>query len=139
MIKKDEKFDESYYREWLRYILSEERKALAQFYLRMILLKEPNIQRILDIGCGYGHFLNACLNNNIPEVYGVDVSTTAVEKPQTLKEVKVSRFDFSKEPSYFENNFFDAELKKISIVKPILFPIKVAPKILGRLFIFAVK
>lgn len=109
MIKKDEKFDESYYREWLcdRYIFNEERKAIVQFYLKMVLSRKPKIERILDIGCGYGYFLMACLEKGIPEVYGVDISNSAIQKTQTLKDAKISQLDFSKEKSSFQSEFFD--------------------------------
>jgi len=110
VIKKDEKFDESYYREWLcdRYVFNEERRAIVRFYLKMVLSRKNSIKRILDIGCGYGYFLNACIESGIPEVYGADISDSAIEKSRTLKEAKVSQLDFSKEKSIFESDFFDA-------------------------------
>ncbi len=110
MIKRDEKFDESYYREWLcdRYVFNEERKAIVRFYLKMMKSRKDPIERVLDIGCGYGYFLKACLDEGIPEVYGVDISTSAVEKSKGIERAKVKQFDFSKEKSLFESNFFDA-------------------------------
>jgi len=110
MIRKDERFDDSYYREWLcdRYIFNEERKAIVRFYLKMVLSRKQDVQRILDIGCGYGYFLNACLEAGIPEVYGVDVSTSAIEKSKDLEKAKVSQLDFSKEKSGFPSDFFEA-------------------------------
>lgn len=109
MIWKDERFDESYYREWLcdRYIFNEERKAIVQLYLKMIMSRKEKIERILDIGCGYGYFLKACLEKGIPDVYGVDISNSAIEKSQTLEKAKVSQLDFSKEKSSFHSDFFD--------------------------------
>jgi len=109
MIRKDERFDESYYREWLcdRYIFNEERKAIVQFYLRMVLSRTKKIQRILDIGCGYGYFLNICLQAGIPEVHGVDIGTAAIEKSKALEKAKVEKLDFSKEQSPFNASFFD--------------------------------
>jgi len=110
MIRKDERFDDSYYREWLcdRYIFNEERKAIVRFYLKMVFSRKRDVQRILDIGCGYGYFLNACLEAGIPEVYGVDVSTSAIEKSKDLEKAKVSQLDFSKEKSGFPSDFFEA-------------------------------
>ena len=109
MIRKDEKFDESYYRQWLcdQYIFNEEREAIVQFYLKMVLKRRRNVQRILDIGCGYGYFLRACLEAGVPEVYGVDVSTTAIQKSHALENAKVSQLDFSKERSSFDSETFD--------------------------------
>lgn len=37
--------------------------------------------RLLDYGCGEGHFLSACKND---KVWGVDISDTAIEKAQAL-------------------------------------------------------
>lgn len=109
-MKKDEAFDESYYREWLcdRYVFNEERKAIVRFYLKMVLSRKQDVQKILDIGCGYGYFLNACLEAGIPEVYGVDVSTSAIKKSKGLENAKVSQLDFSKEKSAFPSDFFEA-------------------------------
>ncbi len=110
MIKKDEKFDESYYREWLcdRYVFNEERKAIVRFYLKMVLLRKPKVERMLDIGCGFGYFLRACVEAGIPEIYGVDISTAAIQKSKGLEKAKVTQLDFSKEKSSFDSNFFDA-------------------------------
>lgn len=109
MIRKDERFDESYYREWLcdRYIFNEERKAIVQLYLKMIMSRKGNIERILDIGCGYGYFLEVCLQAGIPQVYGVDISTSAFEKSKVLGKAKVEQLDFSRQRSSFDVNFFD--------------------------------
>jgi 2-polyprenyl-3-methyl-5-hydroxy-6-metoxy-1,4-benzoquinol methylase len=109
MMRKDERFDESYYREWLcdRYVFNEERKAIVRFYLKMVLSRKQQIQRILDIGCGYGYFLKVCLEAGIPEVYGVDISTAAIKKSQALEKAKVNQIDFSKEKSSFDSDFFD--------------------------------
>ena len=110
MIKKDERFDESYYREWLcdRYVFNEERKAIVRFYLKMVLLRKPKVERILDIGCGFGYFLRACVEAGIPEIYGVDISPAAIEKSKALEKAIVTQLDFSKEKSSFEREFFDA-------------------------------
>lgn len=73
----------------------------------MALSRIGKIQRILDIGCGYGYFLNACLKAEIPEVYGVDVSRSAIEKSQAINKARVTQVDFSKEKSSFDSDFFD--------------------------------
>ncbi len=110
MIRKDERFDESYYREWLcdRYVFNEERKAIVRFYLKMVLLRKRKVERILDIGCGFGYFLRSCVEAGIPEIYGVDISTAAIQKLRGLEKAKVTQLDFSKEKSSFDSNFFDA-------------------------------
>lgn len=108
-MRKDERFDESYYREWLcdRYTFNEERKAIVQFYLTMALSRTHRVRRILDIGCGYGYFLNVCVQAGIPEIHGVDIGTAAFEKSKALERAKVEKLDFSKERSPFNENFFD--------------------------------
>lgn len=109
MVLKDEKFDESYYRKWLcdQYVFNEERKYVVKSYLKMLLSVRQNVNRILDIGCGFGYFLKACIENGIPEVYGVDISNLAIKKSQAMEKAKVIILDFSKEKSPFESNFFD--------------------------------
>ena len=109
-MKREERFDDSYYREWLcdHYVFNEERKAIVRFYLQMVLSRKQEVQKILDIGCAYGYFLSACVEAGISEVYGVDVSLAAIQKSKGLERAKVSQLDFSKEESYFDSGSFDA-------------------------------
>jgi 2-polyprenyl-3-methyl-5-hydroxy-6-metoxy-1,4-benzoquinol methylase len=109
-MKRDERFDDSYYREWFcdRYVFNEERKAIVRFYLEMVLSRKQDVQKILDIGCGYGYFLNACVEAGISEVYGVDVSMAPIGKSKGLERARVSQLDFSKEKSNFDSDSFDA-------------------------------
>jgi len=109
MINKKEHFDESYYREWLcdRYTFNEERKSIVKHYLSIVLKRKGEIRKILDIGCGFGYFLNACLEAHIPEVYGIEISPTALKYAKNIKNVNVNIVDISKDKTPFESDFFD--------------------------------
>ncbi len=71
MIRKDERFDESYYREWLcdQYVFNEERKAIVRFYLKMVLSRKRKVERISNPSWieDFGSTLHFC--NEINEIW----------------------------------------------------------------------
>lgn len=58
------------------------------------LIEALNCQRVIELGCGFGHLTDR-INRVCDEVYGVDISPTAIEKAEILYpkcEFKVSVF-----------------------------------------------
>ncbi|MDH7475884.1 MAG: class I SAM-dependent methyltransferase [Microgenomates group bacterium] len=74
-------------------------------YLRQLENFAPKKNRLLDIGCGNGFFLEEALNQGYKEVFGVEPGKKSVlkAKPQIRKNIKIDFFH----ASLFPKNFFD--------------------------------
>ena len=78
-------------------------RAYSRF-LRRALKLNPSKERILDIGCGSGFFLQLCLKEGFNEVYGVEPSVAAFEQvPQNLTDR--IRNDVFRHSDFTENSF----------------------------------
>lgn len=74
-------------------------------YLKEILPLVPNKQRLLEIGCGNGFFLETALHLGFKKVFGVEPSQEAVRsaKPHSRLYIKNAFF----EKRLFPKNYFD--------------------------------
>lgn len=54
--------------------------------LKKEICKNPDIKKVLDVGCGWGRHLEVLLEGGIEEVAGVDISPAMVEKADELHE-----------------------------------------------------
>lgn len=75
------------------------------YYLQKAESYLPSKERILDIGCGNGFFLEKALSLGFEEVYGVEPSTDSIKKaiPEIRKNIKNDIF----KKGLFKKNVFD--------------------------------
>lgn len=70
-------------------------------------LKDQKMEKMLDIGCGYGGVsMTIAQYLNIPEVFGIDIDDVVFEEARD-KGLVVTRVDAEKEPYPFSNDYFD--------------------------------
>lgn len=80
-------------------------KATYGSYLRKIESRLPGKERLLEIGCGNGFFLQEALKQGFEKVYGVEPSAGAVAKasPKIRKKITIDFFG----PGLYKDNYFD--------------------------------
>jgi SAM-dependent methyltransferase len=61
---------------------------------------------VLDVGCGYGYFIEELKARDV-EVSGVDFSSVAIKKAEKKTRSRVEMVDVSKEELPFKRSFFD--------------------------------
>src|SRR3989344_8920620 len=74
-------------------------------YLRKLEKHGVPKERILEIGCGNGFFLEEALGQGYKEVYGVEPSADAISKANPLIRPRIRREVFKE--NLFPDNFFD--------------------------------
>ena len=80
-------------------------KDVNFFYLKRIIKFLNKKDKILDLGCGYGHFVNLANNNNF-DAYGVDLSKNSTDFAKNNLELKnIYCNDLTN--IKFEKDFFD--------------------------------
>jgi len=74
-------------------------------YLKRVTKFSPSKERLLEIGCGNGFFLEEALSQGFKEVWGAEPSIEAIAKaaPRVKKNIKLGMFS----SSMFPENFFD--------------------------------
>ena len=80
------------------------------------LKKLPKIHDLLDIGCGSGRVFPLFAELNIPEVVGIDISSTAIRKVRPFpnhKAVVMSVEELNFPPDYFDAAISNAVLRLI--------------------------
>jgi len=84
-----------------------------EYILQLALSLKSKYKRILDVGCAKGNVITL-FNGFADEIYGIDISETAVEKTKNslsaLNSNSTSKFFFNKEnilTSSYKNDFFD--------------------------------
>jgi len=103
-------------------------------HLLETILKELNIKKedkILDVGCGTGHFLKMLKKMGVKEITGIDNSKFALEFcKQKVSKIKLLKLDIGK-PLPFQSNEFD----KIVVINVLyLFSKQERKKILKELY-----
>lgn len=92
-------FEQEYYRNFYRDYLKQNPSYKLNFYLQKIKQHAPRAQRLLDVGCGPGLFLEPA--SKFYEVYGVEVSdyalTLALERVPgaRIKKGSIEEINFS--------------------------------------------
>jgi ubiquinone/menaquinone biosynthesis C-methylase UbiE len=74
-------------------------------------------QKVLELGCGRGEFLNEFVNNGL-EGYGVDISNYCKE---FFPNINFKKTDMSNEKLPYEDNFFDIVYSK-SVIEHFYYP-----------------
>ena len=71
------------------------------------LIKRSKKYKILDIGCGYGDFVNIFKNFKNFDAYGIDISGEAIKKGKLVygKKLKTFKVDINKEKKSFNFKF----------------------------------
>ena len=80
---------------------------MLSFNLEYLLRTQPEVKRIVDVGCGVGEFLAFCENREI-ETYGMEISSFAIEEAKKRTKTKIVQLDVSKEHWPLQDNYFDA-------------------------------
>lgn len=104
------KYTRDYYENILfsKYKFTPERQRVFNFYLRLIKKRKKNIERVLDIGCAYGYLLKVLEKENVPELYGIDISGEALSQArQFCGKASYTNIDLSQKKSDFPDSFFD--------------------------------
>ncbi|MGA1825079.1 MAG: class I SAM-dependent methyltransferase [bacterium] len=96
--------------------------------------------RLLDIGCGLGHFLKVCEDLDIGELYGVDISSYALSEAREKSQAHLEEMDIESSPLPYASDFFDVVFFKnviehIRDEKPIMNEILRVLKVKGELMI----
>jgi len=98
-----QKYDKEYWefvdKKFKGYSLEKQAK-LFTLYLDHILkyVDGKRSLKVLDIGCGYGHFLKLCEVHTSWELYGVDVSECALDKARRiLSRTKLEKWTWKKD------------------------------------------
>jgi SAM-dependent methyltransferase len=75
-------------------------------YTKKILLEEQNKEKTLDIGCGFGAFVDYLQNKGL-DVYGCEISSEAIKRSPTLikSKLKLEQGDLTQRLPY-EDMFF---------------------------------
>ena len=110
----EEKYLETIYSKQ-KYPFSEYPKKLINYLFSRFDLKDN--QKLLEIGCGRGDFLNEFRKKNL-EVYGVDLSNYS---QSFLPEINFKKVDLTKDALPFEDNFFDVIYSK-SLIEHFYYP-----------------
>lgn len=110
----EEKYLETIYSKQ-KYPFSEYPKKLINYLFSRFDLKEN--QKLLEIGCGRGDFLNEFRKKNL-EVYGVDLSNYS---QSFFPEINFKKVDLTKDALPFEDNFFDVIYSK-SLIEHFYYP-----------------
>ena len=95
------------YFETIHRVDEREKRLISVANLRFLQSKKKNIQRILDIGCGLGEFLEVCAGQGM-ETFGLDISKFAIDKATSSTESTLQVLDVATQKWPFKNNFFDA-------------------------------
>jgi len=110
----EEKYLETIYSKQ-KYPFSEYPKKLINYLFSRFDLKDN--QKLLEIGCGRGDFLNEFRKKNL-EVYGVDLSNYS---QSFFPEINFKKVDLTKDALPFEDNFFDVIYSK-SLIEHFYYP-----------------
>lgn len=95
--------------------ISDYPKKFICYLIKRFELKKK--QKVLELGCGRGEFLNEFVNNGL-EGHGIDISDYCKEFFQNLNFKKV---DMSNEKLPYEDNFFDIVYSK-SVIEHFYYP-----------------
>lgn len=87
--------------------LKKEKSLVLESFLELLLKKKSPVDKLLDLGCGQGEFLEVCAPRGI-EAYGVDVSRYAFKKTRDQFRGKIFLVDLEKDRLPFANNEFVA-------------------------------
>lgn len=86
-------YDKTYYdQQGSGYILDKERRDVFGYHLKKILSLEGRVDSILDIGCGFGYFLNLCKQAGIKNVCGLEISDYAIEQARKYTKADIRKF-----------------------------------------------
>ncbi len=97
-----------WYRDWYSRMPSKKEGLPDRLNKVLRIFANHNFHRILDIGCGDGNFsLLLKEASQAEEVYGVDISSKAVELANAAG-IKTFQTDIDEEPLPFEKDSFDA-------------------------------
>jgi len=107
---------------YLETIYNVEDKPITNYPNKLIiyLIKRFEIkkkQKVLELGCGRGEFLNEFVNNGL-EGYGVDISNYCKE---FFPNINFKKTDMSNEKLPYEDNFFDIVYSK-SVIEHFYYP-----------------
>lgn len=83
----------------------ENRLPIFKNNLKIIKRIKKENNRLLDIGCGYGYFLNLAKENGFEEVYGVDISDVTYEFAK--KNFNLPVFKGTLKEANFPSDYFD--------------------------------
>lgn len=87
--------------------LQAERREIAKYYLKLLLELKPEAKSVLDVGFGYGDFLEAAEERGW-ETYGVETSAKAVAQARSYQpQATLFQIDASREKLPFSGEHFD--------------------------------
>ena len=83
-------------------------EKIRRFYFPKAIIQQRinKGSRILDVGCGYGHFLKVCDEYGL-ETYGIDISEYAIKQAKHNTNAHLLIHDVNKGLHIFRSNFFD--------------------------------
>lgn len=84
----------------------DDREAILKANLDLILKRKKAIEKILDVGCGYGQFLKICEKHGF-ETFGIDASEFALKKAKKRTQAKLFCLNVSKTHWPFGDESFD--------------------------------
>lgn len=86
-------YDKGYYdQQGSGYRFDKERRDVFSYHLKKILSLEGKVDSILDIGCGFGYFLNLCEQAGIKDVCGLEASNYAIEQARKYTKADIRKF-----------------------------------------------
>lgn len=88
------------------YDASGEGKIISQKRGEMLLVKIPNVKRVLDVGCGYGDFINNLEDQGL-DVDGVDISKHALKEARRKVSRELYKVDVASEDLPYKDEMFD--------------------------------
>lgn len=99
-------YGRSYYEVFIAPQKPEKEKNFTE-YLRLILERKPMIERVLDAGCGQGGFLDVCERRGIHKLYGIDVSSYAINSVKKRTKAKLLQMNLEGRKLPYKARFFD--------------------------------
>mgnify|MGYP001191238599 CR=1 FL=1 len=106
-MKENNKYIDTVYDENLK-PFTEYPKKLVSYLVERFKINKKN-DKLLDVGCGRGEFLNAFINHDI-DGYGIDASSYSKKKFPKIK-LKIQNLDIEKKLPY-DDSFFDFVFSK---------------------------
>ncbi len=104
----DEIYGKKYFEGIYANLKKEKEMVLKTFFdLLLSQVGGRKIEKILDLGCGEGEFLEICKEKNL-DCFGIDISSYALHKAKRKIKVEFSQKDVEREKLPYPGKYFDA-------------------------------